>query len=341
MKPKDSFWRGRIEGLAAFAKSLLGLGVFQPNQYCPIPGFGGASRICYRLLHSQHPPSPEESAIFETLIRHLRLSSGVYRTTFRGRFAGLNLWVNQHILQRFPSSTNLDVHDWAASDCLTSAEWLLSLAPNYPGLRLTASDLTLHLIEIELPSGESYIVEPEGKALQYIRPPFVIALDRPEPIVFPINRFLQQRARRRLEGHQSDWAPALEEFRRSQTQERLRPPFRFRRIPLVHPEAQRAQKTFPQFRVCQHSVFDPLAEPCHVLRTMNILNRVYFSREQLRRGVEAARLSVREGGLWIVGRTPLEPPIRHNATIFLKSNGAFQALDRMGEGSEMEDLVSC
>ncbi len=74
------------------------------------------------------------------------------------------------------------MEDWAASDCLTSAEWAAELFPLFPHLDFVASDLLLFLWEAKKQRGEErFILEPDGTPLQYVRPPFVVRLSQPEP----------------------------------------------------------------------------------------------------------------------------------------------------------------
>ncbi|MEO5953770.1 MAG: hypothetical protein ABIQ44_15005, partial [Chloroflexia bacterium] len=56
-------------------------------------------RISFRLLRTEVPPSAKEVAVFEHISKEMRLASGVYRTTFRKRFAGLDHIVNKVLLE--------------------------------------------------------------------------------------------------------------------------------------------------------------------------------------------------------------------------------------------------
>jgi hypothetical protein len=71
---------------------------------------------------------------------------------------------------------------------------------------------------------------------------------------------------------------------------------------------------------------------------MNILNMAYFSRTCLLDGIHAAFESVKPGGLWIVGRT-LEENLTNHVTVFRRTAEKWEVLDRIGNGSEIEELV--
>ncbi|MGA8029963.1 MAG: hypothetical protein WB992_22695, partial [Bryobacteraceae bacterium] len=73
---------------------------------------------------------------------------------------------------------------------------------------------------------------------------------------------------------------------------------------------------------------------------MNVLNRAYFSEEQLRRAARNAISHLQPGGIWIVGRTTSEDPPLHEVTIFRKQgSGAIEVVSRVGPGSEIEALA--
>ena len=102
--------------------------------------------------------------------------------------------------------------------------------PLFPRATLTASDLTLYLIEAILPDGSSYILETGGEPLQYVRRPFVVRLSPSEPGVLVVNSFLERRARAELPALWEKWKiPRV--WLESESPEMLeRPPFVFRKI---------------------------------------------------------------------------------------------------------------
>jgi hypothetical protein len=293
-------------------------------------------RVSLQLLRTGTPPSPRELAVFEHLVVEILGGNGVYRTTYRGRFADVDPAVNALLLARFGRDAAVAAHDWAASSCLTSAEWAQTLFAALPRASLSASDLVLFLVEVTLPNGDVFVVEPHGHALQYIRPPFVIRLNPPEPFLFLINRLIGRRAAARLAAHDVEipdaWLDADDE-------ELALPAARLRKMPVTHADARALAAADPRFRICRHSAFEPLAEPADVIRTMNIFNRDYFAAGRLADGVRAVWSSLRPGGIWIVGRTLEKKRRRNDVTIFAKSEHGFDVVERLGAGSEMEALV--
>ncbi len=89
---------------------MLKPGVWKRANFLAAPPSGTLARLLRRLSHTRvslqllalpDNPSPEDVILFEKLMPHVRLSSGVYRTTYRQRFRALNPIVNHVLRQRF------------------------------------------------------------------------------------------------------------------------------------------------------------------------------------------------------------------------------------------------
>ena len=329
---------------------MIKLGVWRPDQFYPAPPQGlwnrlyhalSKTRVSFHLLATPKQPSAADIQFFERLLPHVCLSSGVYRTTYRQRFKNLDPVVNQILMQHYPSSEKLAVEDWAASDCLTSSEWARTLFPLFPQVSFIASDLLLFLVEAgEAHTEKRFIFEPEGNPLQYVNPPFVVRLGQPEPKLFPLNWLLYLSAQRRWRSAKNSWS-LPESWKDSLTEESWKQgKFEFRKLSLIHPEAVQLTHEDARFAVRRHSIFEPSARINHVIRSMNIYNRAYFSEEQLRLGARCVGESLFPGGIWIVGRTIDESASTHEVTVFQKqSSGELQVLHRVGPGSEIEGLA--
>jgi len=276
---------------------------------------------------------------FEMIIRDLELSSGVCRTTYRGRLRDVDDLVGLYLLGSLAPEERLEVHDWAASDGLVSSEWARHLFRMFPNCRFTASDLTLYLVEVCRGNRESYIFEPSGVPLQYVYPPFVVPFNRSDSTVFLTNRLLRMRAESGAKSLQSivsqcQWAgfDDLTEY--------CVPPHRIRILPLVHPEANSMRRETQHFRIIPHSVLSPLLQPVHVIRSMNIYHRRYFADVDIAKGAKAVFESLVLGGTWILGRTVEErKPVRNEVSILRKTQSGFQVLSRLNGGSELEESL--
>ena len=294
------------------------------------------------LLSESSYPAVEGAAFFNRLMGHVQLSNGVYRTTYPRRFRNLDADVNRILAQYFPSSGPMRIEDWAASTCLTSCEWAEGLFPIFPRLEFVASDRELFLLRIKCRnSGAVFVAESGGCPLQYIRPPMVIRMQPPEPWALPVNRACYFRALRFWNRNAPKWPlPAgwLEDP--GNEEPLLRDGCEFRKLPLIHPQAVALARTDARFAIRRHSIFDPAPSPCHVIRTMNILNPDYFPPAEVAAGARSIAGSLHPGGIWIVGRTTQEDPPVHRVSIFRKSaSGGLEIVERFGGGSEIEAIA--
>jgi hypothetical protein len=310
---------------------MLRFGIFKSAQY-PKSNEArrlAASRVSYDLLDVGEDPTEDKIEIFEDLSRRLRTSNGIFRTTFADRFRDLDQIAMRWIAKSYGADTALHVQDRAASHALTSYEWAVKLLEQYPEATFEASDKMFWLVRLSINGGGTYVIEPGGELLQYIRPPFVVSLQRREPWRFLVNRAIAARARRRFQrlSLPRDWMETA-----------AGTGYQVGRIPFVHPRALRFSRENPSFRLQVRSVFERTPDCCHVLRTMNIFNPAYFSQEQLSDGILAAFHSLKTGGIWIVGRT-LEKDFSNHASFLQKQRSGWRVLERLGKGSEIESLA--
>lgn len=281
--------------------------------------------VSYSLLRL----ASNRSDIFESLIRNIRLSNGVYRSTYRNRFADVDQQALRFLAQQFGNDQPFLVHDWAASDCLSSAQLARLLFRHFPNSSLCASDISMHLIEVST-ARQTYIFEQNGAPLQYILPPLVVSLTKFTN--YPVNRLATVWARRRS-GHLAGLLKRCVWSSLDDNTVFRFPPWNVARIPLIHPEALALRKESSAFHILTHSVFSPLETPVDVIRTMNILNAVYFSPSELARGVVAVFNSLKPGGIWIVGRTTEDADKPENqVTIMRKETSGFSVLERLNGG---------
>ena len=303
---------------------MLTFGICTVDQYMRAARKGPLSgtTVSYGLLQIGENPTEEEVCRFEDITFVLRTSNGTRRTTFRRRMSDVDTTTLELLQHWYPRDAHLLVQDRAASDCLTSAEWAEELFRLFPRATLEASDRLLYLLRISLAGGKAYLIEPDGEPLQYLHPPFVIFLNYHNPYRYPLRSVIAALAKRsfgKLNLSQECGAYQVE------------------RICCVHPEAKALRKRDSRFQICMRSVFGR-SPGIDVLRTMNILNRNYFPIERLVEGVNAAFQSLKPGGLWIVGRT-LENRTSH-VTFFRRTEKKWEATARIGNGSEIEELIA-
>jgi hypothetical protein len=319
---------------------MLKLGICTAAQDTPLRRLWRRGLVAATMLPARASSAPEELHRFERIVSQLRLPNGTVKATRSNRLAALDERIAGVLRTLFLRSTRLLVEDWAVSTGTTALEWFRSLQHLYPDVRFAASDWILYVIEVRRErERDAFIVEPGGKAIQYVRAPFVVSLTELQHPVYFINRAVQRRALREWETIANrvhlppEWADA------DQPQRILQPPFSLRHIPLLHPHVLATQSE--QFRVKQHSVFSCLRQPVHAIRTMNILNRSYFSESQLLSAADAVRHSLLPGGVWIVGRTVKDDPPEHEVSVMQNGPGGWNLILRIGNGSEIEPIVGC
>jgi hypothetical protein len=309
---------------------MLQFGIFTSDQYARatrrrrLTGSG----VSLNLLEVSDHPTKDEILRFEEISFGLCTSNGTTRTTFRHRMVDLDEVALRLLRQDNQPDSQLIVQDRAASNCLTSTEWAGQIFAVFPRAHFEASDSWLYLFRISLPGGKIYFVEPGGQPLQCVQFPFVVCLYPREPYRYLLNHFVASLAKwsyRRL-SLPGDLVDSVENDK-----------YRIDKISCVHPEARSVSQRDPRFTVCERSVFQP-TPGLNVLRTMNILNSAYFSSKQLVDGIHAAFDSLKPGGLWITGRT-LEESQTNHVTFFRRTETKWEVLERIGNGSELEELV--
>src|SRR5712692_2543941 len=100
------------------------------------------------LLQLPEHPTDQQVAMFEHIVKNLKLASGVYRTTYRHRFCQLDEVVLELLRASFETTAPLEAHDWGVSDGVTTAEWVNQLRTHFPHVQMSGSDLLFHLIRI-------------------------------------------------------------------------------------------------------------------------------------------------------------------------------------------------
>jgi hypothetical protein len=319
---------------------MLKLGICTAMDDTPLHRWWRRGLIAANMLPTNPHASSEELDRFERIILQLRLSDGTFRATIRNRLAAIDEKVGSILPSIFPLNSNLLVEDWAVSSGITAAEWFQSLQQLYPNITFTASDRVLYLVEAQLKNERgAFIVEPGGEAIQYIRAPFVVSLSEMQHPFYFINRSVQRRAIRKWRQISRDLrVPAAWEHVNGSSQTLSLDKLVLRRLPLIHPQVMEMRSE--HFLIKQHNIFTPLSKPVHVIRTMNVLNRSYFTASRLQSAADAIRQSLYSSGLWIVGRTVKDNPPDHEVTIVQKTRCGWETVLRIGKGSEMESILS-
>src|SRR5262245_1065268 len=220
--------------------------------------WGQTRTPAYFLLDAAGGPASGAGTLtFDRVIKSVRLSSGLYRTTYARRFEELDARVTPLLQEIFAREQALDLQDWGASDGVTSLEWAEVVLCYFPHACVTASDTIFYLLHATNGSRESYVLEPSGTPLQYVNPPFVLNLPVPDRPIYLLNRLLRLWAKRKsyalrelLSGIR--W-PALPDARAVS-----RSGWQFRPILMLHPRVVAYMAGHNALRVTYHDAFTPL-----------------------------------------------------------------------------------
>jgi len=106
---------------------------------------------------------------------------------------------------------------------------------------------------------------------------------------------------------------------------------------LLHPETlskiDKNEISFINYDIFQTKIY----EQYNFIRIMNILNLSYFNEEMIIKGIENIILSLKEGGILLIGRTNSQNI--NNASFFKKENGKLINLEDINKGSEIKYLI--
>jgi hypothetical protein len=162
----------------------------------------------------------------------------------------------------------------------------------------------------------------------------------PESWQAPLNRVLYNSAVKRWRELSSIW-PLPEAWLDLRNEDKLeREGCLIRKLPLIHPQALWLARREPRFSVRSQSIFETAPAACHVIRSMNILNRAYFSEKQLAQAARSIVESLHPGGIWILGRTINDELSTHDVSILRKhASGDLEVLQRVGAGAEIESIA--
>lgn len=299
---------------------------------------GTTRNISYSLLRVGAYPQCADLARFEQVIKIVRLSSGSCRTTYAGRFKDLDDLTISILNRKYPSDYALSVHDVGTSDGFALSEWALPILRNWGASTVVGSDYRLHLIEARRSDSEAVIFEPDGTPIQYVRPPFVVALAYPEKPIYVLNRVMSWWGRKKA-GLISDVARGVSWPSMFDTSVQRNSGWTFESICLLHPRVISLMRSSPRFRIVEHDALTQLSEPCDVLRALNVFNRGVLTESKIQNAIRSAFQSLKDGGMFIVGRTIEGGQSRNEVSVFVKGVGRFSVLARIGRGSELEPIV--
>jgi len=312
---------------------MFKFGIHKREQLTPdhLEGFFRARKFIALDLYNaldDYPPG-DRDRIQGRMLRRFSNQNGTFKNTYVRRFEDFDILAANSVRSAFPANREIRVHDIGASDGRTSCAFYDTLSGIYgPRLKFVASDYAPFLYVVRRKnSTRRVIVDERENILQIITPPFVFNVIHPEKkLLYPFNHFIRYFVNRRYA------RPLMLAYKAGERDvERSR-------VDLLCYECRANCASKDNFRFISYDIFSPPTERFDVIRAMNVLNLIYFSREDLMKAVTNIFLSLEEGGLFITGSN-LEAGTRVNGGIYKKSGGRLEKLEGSGNGSQVDDLI--
>lgn len=281
------------------------------------------------LLSTPLPDPLRQAAAEEAFFSSLLLKNGTYKYTYSRRLDHLNEIVNSLL----PLARPLKLMDVAVSSGISTLEWMRSLDRAGIEYDMVASDLTLYGQLISIGKRLHVLTDSSGYPLQFEvagraipNPPggrntlrYFLPLMIIKTTLACVGHSLREGCSRINEG---------ESVKRRGVN--------CRRVSLV----TRGLRESARLRLVEEDILanNESVRDLHALRAANILNKSYFDNDTLLSMLVNLRSRLAKSGLLIVCRT--DDSSANNGTVFkLNDAGNFEVLERIGEGSEIEELA--
>lgn len=246
----------------------------------------------------------QSTSLFDNIVSTISNSNGTAKTSYENRFADLD-----EILLNFIPSGPVTIHDTAVSTGITSLE-LFSKFKEENEVTMNISDKY------------SYLYTKVFNTKQ-------VFFDTNKELVFAYENGklyssqLTQVFKKSIEGFEGLTGINYENSAI--------------KIWLLNPKVLKAMnENIIQF--IEYDLFSSeLSDQFDVVRSMNILNTVYFKETELMIALDNIYNSLKTNGIFLVGRTGLDNINR--ATFYKKSNVGFTSFYKVNNGSEIEYLI--
>ena len=255
----------------------------------------------------------------------LKLKSGVTKTTDRNRMRNVDTWFCQFL----PKDKLQKVLDVGISSGITTVELCEAFDANNISYQVTGLDSDLTAFLIIFSDDKSILVDKEGYPIHFeIKGKGFGYVKGTNVKHFAERSLLESQSKSFINSQFKDTLQSIEKSTNKNGTA-------IHRIELVCREI----KENPSIQLLEDSIFSENSEKKYnVIRAANILNKAYFTDEQLTDALQKLRNRLEPGGFLMICRTNFEG--ENNASLFnLTSENKFELVDKFGEGSEVEDLV--
>ena len=258
------------------------------------------------MLSAKSLTSVKDPKIFNEAIRKLRYGDVTGKETFNGRFIDLDNDALNFL------KGGMSVHDVGCSTGVTSLELYETCEKNNLKLRYHISDKFTSLFF----SGKflTTVFDKDGKIRQIY---FLnVLFDKHLSLAFFASKFLSIFFSRTI---------IMDVNKKNIT-----------KISLLDPKVQALEKE-GKVTVLDYDVFEGTNEKYDFIRCMNVLNKSYFSDDQIKLGLENLFKSAKENGYLLIGRT--NKHYVNRASLYKKNSNSFTLIKTYNGGSEVDDLL--
>ena len=263
-------------------------------------------------------PQQVEDAFFSSI----KNPNNTFKCTWGGRFDEIDQRLVQALRQRRVELNEL--LDVGVSSGATTLDLWDTLRREGFRPRITGTDYTIHAWIVPLGPNCSALLNEEGQLLQA-----------------DLFGWSMRPWRRRMDYLTGMWLvrPLLMRLLGRRAARKLREGIGVRKVELVSPRL----RDHDSITVVQDNVLvsrDTFAGRFDLIRAANVLNENYFPKGELKQAVENLCTYLRgPGSLLFIIRTL--PSGEHHGTLFaLREKGALEVVERIGAGSEIEELLS-
>jgi len=262
-------------------------------------------------------------AMEQEFFTSLMTKNGTYKTTFHQRFADTNPRLLRQL--RDAGRSSVKILDIGISSGVSTAELYDDLTAGDLNVTIVATDLVIDALLVQVLPKCHALVEPDGFPLRFDLPfgtmkPWIIAADYRNGF-FVLRKSINvafTHLSRRILSRPDDW--------------RITP------VKLITPRLL-ANKNIAVCNDDIHRYNNSFAGRFDAIRAANILNRGYFPPAVLTDMLANIRRYLSgPSGILLVVRTH-EDNSNHGTLFRLRDDQRFEVVDRIGDGSEIEDIV--
>ena len=271
----------------------------------------------------------EQLSLENTFFHRIRLQNGVYKTTYANRFKD----VNESLIKYLNKEQELYIMDVAISAGISTYEWNQMLSQSGIKHKMYASDISLYGKLHPITKFMDILLDSNNYPLQFDLLNRSIPSSSSSLIPSIIQSIFRAISSISLNIIQSLHMSKLINIGNPNGSD-------VRNITLVTKQLINN----PDFTLLEESISTPTPENLlnkfNVLRAANILNKSYFDDTTLTNMVINLKSRLKTNGLIVVCRTCDEKDGTNTSTTFKKTdNGNLEILERIGSGSEIENLI--